>query len=139
MNELIAFATEQWFLFAALMVILALLAQSIFGSWGLKNVPPSEAVALINRQNAVVLDVRTDDEYKQGHIVNSVHIPVGMLPHRMTELQKHKAHPLVVICRSGNRSNQACALLRKQGFDAVYGLAGGIVAWQNANLPLEKK
>lgn len=139
MDELIAFATDQWFLFAALFVIIALLAQSMLGSWGLKNVPPSEAVALINRQNAVVLDVRNDDEYKQGHIVNSVHIPVGVLANRLTELQKHKSHPLVVICRSGQRSNQACTLLRKQGFAAVYGLAGGIVAWQNANLPLEKK
>ena len=139
MNELLAFATEQWFLFAALLVIVVLLAQSMIGSWGLKNVPPAEAVALINRQNAVVLDVRNDDEYKQGHIVNSLHIPVGLLANRMTELQKHKAHPVVVICRSGVRSNKACAMLRKQGFEAVYGLAGGIVAWQNASLPLEKK
>lgn len=139
MDELIAFATAQWYLFAALLVIVALLAHTFIGSWGVKNVPPSEAVVLINRENALVLDVRTDDEFKQGHIINSMHIPVGLLTSRMSELQKHKSQPVVVVCRSGNRSNQACAVLRKQGFESVYGLAGGIVAWQNATLPLEKK
>lgn len=138
MEQLLTFAAQQWHLLLALVVIIALLAHSFLSSMGIKNVPPNEAVALINRQNAVVLDVRTDDEYKQGHIINSIHIPVGLLARRINELEPHKAQPLVVVCRTGQRSIQACSLLRKQGFAALYALAGGITAWQAANLPLAK-
>lgn len=138
MEQLIEFATEQWILMLALVFIVAMLAHSYLGSWGIKNVPPAEAVELINRKNALVLDVRTDDEFKQGHILNSLHIPVGLLSGRIKELEKHRSQPIVVICRSGNRSTTACSMLRKQGFDAVFQLAGGLAAWQNANLPLTK-
>ena len=138
MEQLLTFAAQQWYLLLALVVILAMLANSFLGSRGVINVPPSEAVGLINRQNAVVLDVRTDDEYKQGHIINSLHIPVGLLASRINELESHKSQPLVVVCRTGQRSTQACSILRKQGFESLHGLAGGIVAWQSANLPLAK-
>jgi rhodanese-related sulfurtransferase len=138
MEQFIEFATEQWFLLVALVFIVAMLAHSYLGSWGIKNVPPAEAVELINRKNALVLDVRSDDEFRQGHILNSLHIPVGLLANRIKELEKHRAQPIVVICRSGNRSTAACSTLRKQGFEAVFQLAGGLAAWQNANLPLTK-
>ena len=138
MEQLLTFAAQQWYLLLALVVILAMLANSFLGSRGVINVPPSEVVGLINRQNAVVLDVRTDDEYKQGHIINSLHIPVGLLASRINELESHKSQPLVVVCRTGQRSTQACSILRKQGFESLHGLAGGIVAWQSANLPLAK-
>lgn len=138
MEQLLTFAAQQWYLLLALAVIIAMLVHSFIGARGVKNVPPSEAVTLINRQNAVVLDVRTDDEFKQGHIINSLHIPVGLLASRINELERHKTQPLVVVCRTGQRSTQACSILRKQGFVSLYGLAGGIVAWQGANLPLAK-
>lgn len=138
MEQLLTFAAQQWYLLLALVVIIAMLVHSFAASAGVKNIPPSEAVALINRQNAVVLDVRTDDEFKQGHIINSLNIPVGLLASRINELERHKSQPLVVICRSGQRTVQACSILRKQGFESLHGLAGGIIAWQNANLPLAK-
>lgn len=138
MEQLLTFAAQQWYLLLALVVIIAMLVHSFAASAGVKNIPPSEAVALINRQNAVVLDVRTDDEFKQGHIINSLNIPVGLLASRINELERHKSQPLVVICRSGHRTTQACSILRKQGFASLHGLAGGIIAWQNANLPLAK-
>lgn len=138
MEQLLTFATQQWILLLALVVIIAMLVHSFLGAVGVKNVPPSEAVALINRQNALVLDVRTDNEFKQGHIINSLHIPVGLLASRIKELESHKAQPLVVVCRTGQRSTQACSILRKHGFESLHGLAGGIVAWQGANLPLAK-
>ncbi|MBI3776908.1 MAG: rhodanese-like domain-containing protein [Gammaproteobacteria bacterium] len=138
MEQLLTFAAQQWYLLLALVVIIAMLVHSFVGAAGVKNIPPGEAVILINRQNAVVLDVRTDDEFKQGHIINSLHIPVGLLASRIKELEQHKSHPLVVICRTGQRSTQACSMLRKHGFESLYGLSGGIVAWQSANLPLAK-
>ena len=97
------------------------------------------ATQLINRENAVILDVREDNEYRDGHIVNSVHIPLSYLKDRLKELEKYKGKPIIVGCRSGQRSSQACGVLKKQGYDAVYNLSGGIMAWKSDNLPLTKK
>lgn len=73
-----------------------------------------------------------------GHIINSVHIPLGTLNNRLNELEKYKSRPIIVGCRSGQRSAAACTTLKKQGFETVYNLSGGVMGWQNANLPLTK-
>lgn len=125
-------------LFTALAIILFLLTKSFVGGKGFKAINTNEAVRLINHEDAVVLDVRMDDEFKQGHVLNSIHIPVGLLQNRISELEEHKSRPVIVNCRSGNRSASACNMLRKQGFTSVYNLQGGIMAWKNANLPLNK-
>lgn len=105
---------------------------------GIKDVNCQGAMQLINHKQALVLDVREDSEYKSGHVLNAKHIPLGKLNQRLGELEKYREHPIVVICRSGNRSCTASALLGKQGFGQVYNLNGGVMAWQKANLPLEK-
>jgi rhodanese-related sulfurtransferase len=138
MQNFVDFVIHQWILFLILVVIIALLVKSFVGTRGVKNIQPFQAVQLINHQNAVVLDVRLDDEFKQGHVVNSIHIPVGVLQNRIKELEKYKSRPIIVNCRSGSRSATACSVLRKQGFESVYKLEGGILSWQNANLPLNK-
>ena len=125
-------------LFAALLVITFLLARSFAGAKGIKDVNATEAVRLINQQDAVVLDVRTEDEFKGGHVLNSIHIPVGLLQNRINELEDYKSKPVIVNCRTGNRSAAACSVLRKQGFTSIFKLQGGILAWENANLPLIK-
>lgn len=106
---------------------------------GVSEVDTLEAVRLINQQDALLLDVREDSEYESGHIPNSKHIPAGRIAERLKELEKHKDKPVVVLCRSGNRSTAACSLLRKQGFTDVRSLKGGIEGWQQANLPVKKK
>lgn len=118
----------------------AMLFWSIFGNRirGIKEVDCSAALQLINHKNALVLDVREDSEYQLGHILNSTLIPLGKLNERMGELEKYKELPIVVVCRSGNRSGTACTLLGKRGFTQAYNLAGGVMAWQKASLPLEK-
>lgn len=118
----------------------AMLFWSIFGNRirGIKEVDCPAALQLINHKNALVLDVREEGEYKAGHILNATLIPLGKLKERIGELEKHKEQPIVVVCRSGNRSGAACAMLGKQGFPQAYSLAGGVTAWQKANLPLEK-
>lgn len=105
---------------------------------GIKEVDYTAALQLINHKNALVLDVREEGEYKLGHILNSMLIPLGKLNERMGELEKYKERPIVVVCRSGNRSGTACAALGKRGFIQAYNLAGGVTAWQKANLPMEK-
>jgi rhodanese-related sulfurtransferase len=106
---------------------------------GVPEVDTIEAVQLINQKDALLLDVREDSEYESGHIPNSRHIPAARVGERLKELDKYKDKPVVVLCRSGNRSTAACSLLRKQGFNDVRTLKGGIEAWQQANLPVKKK
>jgi rhodanese-related sulfurtransferase len=117
-----------------------MLLWSIFGNRirGIKEVDCTAALQLINHKNALVLDVRENDEYKAGHVLHSMLIPLGKLKQRLGELEKYRDQPIVVICRSGNRSGLACAVLGKQGFTQAYNLAGGVMAWQKANLPLKK-
>lgn len=117
-----------------------MLLWSYFGNRfkGVKEVNSSGALQLINHKNAVVLDVREPGEYESGHVLNSKLIPLGKLKERIGELEKHKDRPIVVLCRSGNRSGTACFILGKQGFNQAYNLAGGIQAWKKANLPVEK-
>jgi rhodanese-related sulfurtransferase len=117
-----------------------MLLWSLFGNRfrGIKEVNSAAALQLINHKNAVVLDVRESSEYDAGHVLNSKLLPLGKLKERMGELEKYKNQPIVVVCRSGNRSGTACFILGKQGFSQVYNLAGGVQAWQKSNLPLEK-
>jgi len=117
-----------------------MLLWSIFGNRfrGVKEVKPTEALQLINHKNAFVLDVREVSEYNGGHVLNSTLIPLGTLKARLDELEKYRDRPMVVVCRSGSRSGTACAILAKHGYAQAYNLAGGVLAWQRNNLPLEK-
>ena len=105
---------------------------------GAKDVTVQEAVQLINRRDAVVLDVRDATEYASGHIPNSRHIPAGEVEKRLKELEKLKSRPILVSDRTGNRAAATCALLKKNGFQEVFPLKGGVLGWQQAALPIEK-
>jgi len=106
---------------------------------GMKAVDAVQATQLSNRENALFLDIREDSEYRDGHIPESIHIPIRQLPERIAELNRHKDCPVIAYCRSGSRSNGAGRVLKKHGFENVYNLSGGIAAWQKASLPLSKK
>ncbi len=127
-------------LFAVAVISGGLLAWSFIGSLFTGQAPKVgtvEAVQLINRRDAVVLDVRAVGEYATGHIANARHIPASELETRSGELEKFKERPIIISCQFGNQSLVVCAKLKKRGFDA-YSLTGGIGAWQQAGLPLEK-
>lgn len=106
---------------------------------GMLAIGAVEATQLSNRENAVFLDIREDREYKGGHIPDAIHIPLSQLSTRVSELGKNKGNPVIAYCRSGNRSNAAGGVLKKNGFENVYNLGGGIIAWQKANLPVSTK
>ncbi len=106
---------------------------------GMKSVGPSEATQLTNRENAVFLDIREDGEYKGGHIPDAIHIPLKQLPDRVAELNKFKGSPVITYCRSGTRTGGAAGILKKHGFENVYNLGGGMMAWQKDNLPVSTK
>ena len=103
-----------------------------------KSVGPVQAVQLINRSDAVVIDVREPTEFNDGHITGARHIPQRLLAERLKELDRAKGKPIIVVCASGNRSRGAAALLQKNGHEQVYNLEGGLAAWTQAGMPLEK-
>lgn len=102
-------------------------------------VSPVEATMLINREDAVVIDVRDQGEFTQGHIPNARHLPLGDLARRIGELEKLKDRPLVLCCASGARSANALAQLKKAGFEKLYNLRGGFFEWEKAGHPISRK
>ena len=102
------------------------------------SVSTLEATQLINRQDALILDVRNAEEFQKGHILNARNIPMPQLDARNSDIARYKEKPVIVACESGSRSGAAAAVLRKHGFAKVFSLSGGIAAWQQAGLPVEK-
>jgi rhodanese-related sulfurtransferase len=132
------FIYNHWFLVLALVTTLALLVHNLVrGNKG--TVDPLGATDLINRREAVVIDVRPLADFVQGHIINAINIPMNGFKNQIGTLHKHKGGPIIVNCRSGSQSAMACNQLRKAGFQEVYNLRGGILAWQSANLPVTRK
>ncbi|MBK6402569.1 MAG: rhodanese-like domain-containing protein [Rhodocyclaceae bacterium] len=104
-----------------------------------KGVSVTEATLLINREDAVVLDVRETSEWSAGHIPNARHIALGQLDKHLSELEKFKSRPVIICCASGNRSSSACGTLKRAGFERVFNLSGGLGAWTGAGLPVTTK
>ena len=116
------------------MLLWPLLRRGAGGPW----VSTVEATQLINRSDALVLDVREAGEFAQGHVLGSKNLPLGELERRAPELDRHKAKPVILLCATGQRSGRAQAALKARGFGAVYNLSGGFGAWLQAGLPVEK-
>jgi rhodanese-related sulfurtransferase len=106
---------------------------------GGKGVSVGEATLLINREDALVLDVRETNEWSAGHIPNARHVALGQLGKHLSELEKFKSRPVIVCCASGNRSSSACGTLHRAGFERVFNLSGGLGAWTSAGLPVTTK
>ena len=123
--------------FVLLAVIVSTEVQKFTKSY--PDIDPTEAVRLINRENAALIDLREDSELAGGTIRNARHVAVSVLNQRLSELEPLKDTPLVAFCASGIRAPTACRLLKKHGFSKVYHLKGGLTAWQQANMPIIKR
>ena len=141
MEVYLVFAGKHSMLMMGLVAIIGLIiwAEYSRATRKYKMVGTNEAVLLLNRDNTIVLDVREDNETRDGKLKGAKHIPLAKLKARIAELEAFKAQPVLVYCRSGNRSAHACSILTQEGFAAVYNLDGGIGAWEAANLPLSKR
>ena len=117
------------------MLLWPLLRKGAGGPW----VSTLQATQLMNRDDAVVVDLRPAADYAGGHILGARNIPLAELEQRAGELDRFKAKPLILHCGDGNRAGGGVALLRKGGFANVFNLSGGYAAWQQAGLPVEKK
>jgi rhodanese-related sulfurtransferase len=141
MEQYQEFVSNHPYLFVALLVTIVMILvteyQRLFR--GFKQLSPLEATQLQNHENAVFLDIRDMGEFSQGHLLDAKNIPLKELPQRTAELNKYKDRPIIAYCASGNRTTQACNILKKEGFSTVHTLAGGVHAWQRASLPMVKK
>lgn len=139
-SQLIEFITNHPLLVLALIAILAMLIGGEIRQRlsGVSEVGPVEATRMLNHDNAVMIDMREDKEYREGHIINAIHAPASKQNNDTGKLEKYRDRPLIVYCRSGQRSIAVCSKLRKQGFESVYNLKGGVLAWQKAELPVNR-
>lgn len=140
MEKFFLFLIDHWMLTTAFLVILMFIVLNEMRRklLGFSDLSPQDAVVLINKQDALVLDVRDESEFKSGHIVNARNIPVALLETQLNELESSRERPLLIVCKTGQRSARASSLLKKQGFTNVFKLGGGMLAWQGASLPSVK-
>ena len=98
----------------------------------------SGAVTLINREKAVVIDVSEADEFEAGHVGGAKNVPFSQLEEKLPAAVKNKGLPLILVCGTGARANRAVAVAKKLGYEQAQALGGGLKAWKEANLPVEK-
>ncbi len=138
MQQLVEFAGNHLVLVGALTITGTLLLFTLFRD-NKGSIIPNDATTLINRKDAVVVDVRSQADFNKGHIINAINIPSNGFADQLNVLEKHKEKPIIIYCASGATSSQACNTLRKAGFEQVYNLSGGLMAWLNASLPTTRK
>ncbi|HAJ91907.1 MAG TPA: hypothetical protein DCO71_04710 [Gammaproteobacteria bacterium] len=139
-NQLMEFTGNHMLLMLALITIIAMLIGGEIQERisGITAVAPGEATRMINHDNALMIDMRDDKDYREGHIVNAIHAPASS-GNDTGKLEKYRDKPVIVYCQRGQRSAAYCSKLKKQGFESVYNLKGGLLAWQKETLPLSKK
>ncbi len=135
-DHLIAFATSHYLLVGAFVVLLALLIAHEVSRGG-RSLSTAELTALVNKDQAVVVDIRPVKDFAAGHIVGALNIPQDKLIARIAELEKHKAKTIILVDAQGQHSGGHARELMKSGFTAAK-LSGGISSWRADNLPLVK-
>jgi rhodanese-related sulfurtransferase len=128
------FLTQQWILAAALLAVVAMLLMHETRKSG-PSLSPQKAINIVNAEQGVFLDLRDAGDYKQGHIVDALHIPSAKLADRMAELEKYRNKPIVLVCKMGQQSGAAGKQLKGGNFEKVYKMTGGMMEWRNLQLP----
>jgi rhodanese-related sulfurtransferase len=139
MQQLGQFIIHHWSLWLALAIILALIFINELNSQKKrgKTLTPAQAVHMINRENAVIIDIREQEAFRKAHIIDSVRAAADDFTQK--RMEKYKNKPLILVCTRGMQAANLAPTLKAQGFTEVMVLAGGISAWQEAGLPLVKK
>lgn len=140
MSQYLEFASNHPVLVAAFALVLIMLVMNEINlaTRGFKDISPNDVTRLMNHGDTLLLDIRGIGEHREGHIVDSLHIPASELPDRINELDKYRNSHIIAYCRSGSRSASACKILKRKGFEHVHNLGGGIMAWQSDKLPVSK-
>ena len=132
------FFIDNWYLVLVALVSGAMLLLPIFREAAGGSLTAARAVQLINREKAVVVDVSEPDEFAAGHVGGAKNVPLGQLEERPPQVVKNKTVPLVLVCAKGARAQRAVAVAKKLGYEKAEALAGGLKAWREASMPVEK-
>jgi len=132
------FFIDNWMLISVAFASGAMLMWPALRGAGGSGLNPAAAVQLINREKAVVVDVGDAEEFAAGHVGSAHHVPLAQLETRLPEVVRSKATPVLLVCASGARAQRAQGVARKLGYEKAQALAGGLRAWKEASLPLEK-
>ncbi|MEJ6024253.1 rhodanese-like domain-containing protein [Ramlibacter sp. PS4R-6] len=132
------FVIDNWMLITIALTSGAMLVWPTIQGAGAGSLSTGMAVQLINREKAVVVDVCETEEFAQGHIGGARNIPLNQLEQRLPEVVKNKGLPVILVCATGARASRAAAVAKKLGYDKAQALSGGLKAWKEANLPVEK-
>jgi len=135
---LLEFLEKNLLLVAAAAVSGGMLVWPLLRRTGGASVTTLEATQLINREDAVVLDVRDAASYAAGHVLGARNVPLADLGQRAGELDKARKRPVIVVCETGNTAGRAVSLLKARGFERAVNLAGGFRGWLQGGLPVEK-
>lgn len=132
------FIIDNWMLISVALASGALLLWPVIQGATGSGLSAAHAVQLINRERAVVLDVSEAQEFAAGHVGGAKNVPMAQLEQRLPEVVKNKTVPLILVCASGGRASRALGVAKKLGYEKAQVLAGGLKAWKDANLPVEK-
>lgn len=137
LEQLLEFVINHWLL-SSLWVVLLVLLVKVEGSRGGTAISTAQVTHLINKEDAKVIDIRTREEFRAGHLPDALNIPARDLQKRMSELDAYKDTPIILVCKTGTTAGASGSLMAKAGFTKLNKLRGGILEWQGSNLPLVK-
>jgi rhodanese-related sulfurtransferase len=140
MNDILDFLIKHWQVSGLLVLVLvAYIGYEIMQGSDKDVISPEQAVAIINHQHGVVVDVRTPDEFKAGHVLNAINFDCRETDDKLKKLNKYSHKPVILICAHGRRSADFLKRMQAQGFSQVYSVGGGLQAWQDAGLPITQE
>lgn len=137
MDQIIEFVSNHPFMIAAWVLTLAMFLFYERSKAG-KAVTPAQATHLINKENAIIVDIRPKKEWDTGHITGAKHIPLSDLDRRMDELSKYQQRSIIVVCNLGQAAGSATKKLKESGYEKTVRLSGGMTEWKGQSLPLVK-
>ena len=132
------FIVDNWMLILIALSSGGMLAWPMVRGANAGSLSAQGAVQLINRERAVVVDVREPEEFAAGHVTGAKNVPLCQLEQKLPGAVKNKSLPLLLVCASGARAQRAVAMAKKLGYEQAQAVAGGLKSWKDANLPLEK-
>ncbi len=141
MEHIPEFISNHLLLVCLFVGLLSLLIWNLFGNSisGIREISPAEATRMMNHEKAVLLDLRNDEDFNTGHILNSVNIPMADINDKTDLKDKYAERPVILTCARGAESVRAARVMKLKGLDKIFCLRGGIDAWRTANLPLVKQ
>ena len=132
------FIVDNWMLILIALSSGGMLAWPLLRGANTGSLTAQGAVQLINRERAVVVDVREPEEFATGHVTGAKNVPLNQLEEKLAAAVKNKTVPLLLVCATGSRAQRAVATAKKLGYEQAQAVAGGLKSWKDANLPLEK-